>query len=371
MAILRSLLALAVALVSLPPLAAAKDEACTYGVDCLCDRFKGDPTVLFCEDFEDPELPNLATRGHWHDKYGVGIQGCTADNTSSALFRTGFYPDPGAVSQNKACVAHVRETSCEVPTQIDCVFQGTFSLGHRMKPGKTGGILGVAKFRKSRRFGLTMMIKWSKNYMPPGTCSECGPAHKMNEFGDGVHPLIGATLGTAGQNHPFAGGILTGGVPNPIASLGAAVKAFDLPFVYFSPDRSRYQWGTTYRADQWGCFQMHWNGWGTASTRFRYWFNGQQIIDGTINSSTLFQNQDIDGIGSMIWNNYYNGNTPAQDVNTGYPPSGTIAYRYEDNVIMTDAAEPVPCATVGFGSSGGTAPAPPANTPPPPPVLLP
>jgi hypothetical protein len=190
----------------------------------------------------------------------------------------------------------------------------------------------------------------------------------MNEFGAGRHALMGATLssGSAGANHPFAGGIFNTGTPSPSMVLGLSSVPSGLPgFTYFSPDRSRYQWGTTNKLDQWGCFQMHWDGWGTSNTRFRYWFNGAPIIEGRMNSSTMYQGNDANGLGSIVWNNYYNG---ADGIGSGYPGS-TVAYRYEDNVIVTDGTEPISCAAIGAGSS--STPPPPTSQAPSPPVLLP
>lgn len=362
MPLARLLTALAIGLALAPAAARAKDESCTYGVDCLCDRLKTDASVIFCEDFEDPALANTSVRGHWSDKYGPPVDTCLVDGTSVDKWRLGFYPDPTAVSQGRACAAQVRETSCEVSGQTDCVFQGTYSFGHRMQPGKNQGILGQARFKRtSRRFGMTMMIKWSKNYVAPGGGN--GPAHKMNEFGASNSPLIGATLwssSTVSTNHPFAGGIFTSGNPNPTMTLGAANVPSGLPgFTYFAPDRSRYAWGTTNNLDKWGCFQMHWDGWGTSSTRFRYWFNGTLIMDGRIDSSQMYQGWDSSGVGSFVWNNYYNGpGTPGD----GYPGT-TVAYRYEDNVVVNDGAEPVSCAAIGLGTTGS------GSTPPPPPPL--
>jgi hypothetical protein len=195
----------------------------------------------------------------------------------------------------------------------------------------------------------------------------------MNEWGQSYSPLTGATLWSSSAvstNHPFAGGIFTGGSPSPQMTLGAANVPSGLPgFTYFAPDRSRYSWGTTNNLDQWGCFQMHWDGWGTANTRFRYWFNGNLIMDGRLNSALMYQGSDQAGVGSFVWNNYYNG---AGSPGNGYVGS-TVAYRYEDNVIVTDAAEPIACGAVGFGAGSAPPPPPPPPTqaPPAPPVLLP
>lgn len=354
---------------------------CTDGVDCRCDTLLatyGSSVVVFCEDFEHPNLPNTQdSRNEWDNLYdhdgGNVVDTCIVDNVEGLQFRAGFYGDPDAAAEGKECLGHASEADCIISGETDCVYDGTYSLAQIMNPGKNQGITGVADFANGREttFGVTMLMKYSSNsasYLPPSTAN--GPAFKPNEFGDSLSPLFGyggyASNPPADvpNNFPFVGGLLTppgyceDGVtecfvsgqcavsctafsPNyPTMSLGAAnASQYGM---YYAPSTGVYQWNTTYSAGEWGCFQWHGADIGTAATTIRIWFDGTKIMEGEFNTTDLL-GADETGIGKFSWNNYFNG----PGAGTGYP-GPTQAARYEDNIVVFVSSDPLPCSEVGW-----------------------
>jgi hypothetical protein len=303
---------------------------CVDGVDCPCDRLADggdplfDPELLFCEDFESPALGD-GGKG-WSDLYGPPSDGCFVNgddwNTNGTI--EGTCPT--------CCINVIADGECEVPGEDDCVFHGGQSLGHRLQPGFTGGIVGTAFFPSTvRRFGVTYALRYSPNFVDPS------PAMKTNEFGNGLHCILGcATTNNFGSNLPFQAVILG----TSIDAGGTALVGQAAPndgFYNFSPQASDYAWRGTHGPGQWVCHQLHFDGWGTAAATIRYFIDGQLVTHVEGVDLTVVQG-DPDGIGSFAWNHYYNDGYVGPDV----------AYRYEDNFVVTGGPEPVPCDAIGF-----------------------
>lgn len=304
-------------------------DTCTDGVDCPCDRLADpadplyDAELLFCEDFEDLALDD-GGKG-WSDLYGPTNNGCLINgpdwNTNGSIEGT----------CDTCCVNIVQPDACEASGEDDCVFHGGQSLGHRLQQGRTGGIVGNASFTQTRRFGVTYALKFSSNFMDPS------PAMKTNEFGNGLHCILGcSTNNNFGRNVPFQSVILgTAMSAGGTASIGQAAP--NDGFYNFSPNNADYEWRTTHGPGDWVCHQLHFDNWGLSDATIRYWIDGQQVVNvEQVDLTSL--TQDADGIGSFAWNHYYND---------GYV-SSDVAYRYEDNFVITGGPEPVPCGAIGF-----------------------
>lgn len=338
----------------LPPvLCEAKDAPCTDGVNCLCDRISvpSDPLytpgVLFCEDFEDPVLDNGSRymRGvdgradGWARKYGPGSDDCIDVGVPSGLEQR----DEGMEgTQAFSCFNVVQESRCEVGT--DCVFEGTSSLAHRLRPGHTGGIVGLGTFSQTflRDFGATMAVKVSTNYASPKEPGN-GPAHKMNEWGEGFQCIMGCATNNAGNpSWPFAAG-LKDFTANPGGTLLRGVGEWDGVSGYrFGPTHTDYDFDRDFGKGVWGCLKMQWTGWGTSNAEATYWFNDNEIVHLTnFDMHTLIDNAA--GIRSFVFNDYFNG---SDGIGSGYTGS-SLAYRIEDNLVITSGA-PASCAKIGF-----------------------
>ena len=318
---------------------------CTDGVDCLCDLLADDSTILFCEDFEHPNLPQRSNsvpgRTEWHEQYGPGVEGCThnpAPGTNVGFVRMG--------RDSNDCIDIYEEggpNDCE-GGDTDCVFGGGHSLGFRHRPGINGGTNGRARFgERVRDFGYTIALRYSPNYLAPGDPGLSGPqvAEKFDEFGDNKHALMGASNSNAGRNHPWSGTVLT---TNPAPEYDTTLGSTHITSTgkyKMSPATSEYQWKRDFDVAQWGCFQMQVDNWGLSNMRLRYWFNGTLVYDGTLDATNLQQGRDQNGIDSFVWNSYRNDGYGGPD----------IAVRYEDNVVVANGA-PVSCAVIGFEEVG-------------------
>lgn len=340
---------------------------CTDDSTCLCDTITASyPDVFFCEDFELPTLANTVdSQNGWHTLYTEGgIRGtdnnCLIDDSDPATFRAGFLGDAEAEAAGQACMAHSYEGNCEVAGETDCVENGsggTYSLGHRMQPGRTQGITGRAPWGTTApRFGVTMLMKYSSNMvLPDGNPTGAGPAFKHNEFGRGDHAIMGfvgyANGGLAIRNAPFAAGIWTEfGTSTPSMTKGQAETVFidgAGDYTYYSAVSPDYSSSSDFGLGNWGCFQYHVDSIGSSAATIRFWFNEALILQGTFDLDDLDGPFDADeaGFDRHAWNNYYNGPSIIDVDGDGYPGS-TVAYRWEDNVVITSAAEPVPCGAI-------------------------
>ena len=338
--------------------AQAKDTACTYGQNCLCDRLKKtsdplyNPNVIFCEDFENPVLNNgdsyqrgVNGKGDgWATKYGPPSDGCLDLSQPAGQ---GLRDEGAEGTQSWSCFNVVQENVCEV--ESDCVFEGTSSLAFKFKPNNTGGIIGRGNFTggNTRDIGITIAMKVTRNFISPKDPGNNGPGAKTNEWGNLDQCIMGCSTFNAGNpSFPFAAGMKTfTSNPNPVVLRGQG--EWDGVSGYrFGPKSADYDFTRDWGKGNWGCLQIKWTGWGTSAAEGTYWFNGKEIISmKNFNMSTLKDNQS--GIAGFSFNSYFNG---ADGTGSGY--TGTsMAYRIEDNLVVT-RGNPVSCEAVGFSASG-------------------
>lgn len=340
---------------------------CSDGSTCLCDTINDTyPEVFSCIDFEDVGLAGVGGPGVWDtlynpsEIYADGFQcvvgSCSAGSCGSGEspgppYYVGFYGDSVAQSSGKDCLAHVYEGNCEVAGETDCVEDGsggTYSLGHRFGPATTlrnHGFSGGVSFPRVTQMGVTMLMKFSANYVTPPI------AQKTNEWGDSASPIFGASIwqsfqtGEVPRNHPFAAGLLTGNgavlftPQRNIATIG--LTGVNSLGSYYGPDPSIYSWNTHWGPGQWGCWQWHISSVGSLTSPVRVWFTpvgGARtlIFSGGIDTSDLLNSDEL-GFNKMRFDNYDNDKGVQQ---------AAVAHRLEDNIVMTSAAEPVPCGAI-------------------------
>lgn len=320
------------------PAAEAKDETCTDGVNCFCDTVSSsDPSVVFCEDFESPLLDQNAAGAGWTNTYGAPVDGCWQTGLPS-----GEWVKSVEGTCPTCCVNVVEENACDVSGQTDCVFQGGQSLGLRYKPTSTTGVVGGKNFQRGNNFGVTMAVKFSKNFAIGN-----GPK-KTDEFGAQGHCLLGCSSGTyvsSATGIPFHGVIFwdtSKAAPtwrNVVGTAGYSGVAFG----WYPSVPSTYDFNRDHGLDAWHCWRLHISNVGKSNATIRHWIDDKLLVhiaDANLTNMTNAAN----GFDSITFNSYYNG---------GYPGS-TIAYRYEDNVVVTTGSEPVSCSALGFGGTPGT-----------------
>lgn len=312
-------------------------DACTDGVDCLCDALASDPDIAFCEDFEDPGY------NAYPDHAGY------FDNHPFALRYNAVNYDEGVCDDCAYNIVETDDGQCEVPGERDCVLDGNQALGHRFRPGNTGGIIAEHGFSVNRTFGVTYAFKFSDNFVDPTT------ALKSNEFGShNASCILGCSTWNAGErNLPFNWAFV-GTFPDAEVLVGTQEqlgigRAFGVA-------KTEYEWRGTMRAGddpdkvvaapgQWVCQQTHFRNWGTADTEVRSWINGKLVqhirhldMTGMLGPDGK-PSPDIDDPGQVFFNHYYNDGYGGAD----------IAYRYEDNFVITRADEPVSCDAIAAG----------------------
>ena len=318
--------------------AGAKDETCTDGTSCLCDKIaQTDPGVVFCEDFESPLLNQDGAGSGWTDAYGAPVDGWWQKGLAS-----GQWVKTVEGTCATCCVNVVTETACEVPGQTDCVFQGKQSLGHRYHPGETQGIVGSKSFQAGANFGVTMAVKFSKNF-----ANQDSPK-KTDEFGPSSNCVMGCSSGTIVSpvsGNPYHGSFFTTSQITGATALRGLINSDASAFRWAARVPTDYDFDRNFGLDSWHCRQFHVSGVGKAGARIRDWIDGNLLVDVTNVDLTKIRDAAA-GLNSITWNNYMNG---------AYQGS-TIAYRYEDNVVVTTSSEPVSCEAIGFNLGGSTPP---------------
>src|SRR6202008_3950086 len=89
---------------------------------------------------------------------------------------------------------------------------------------------------------------------------------------------------------------------------------------------------------QWLCIQFHVSNWGTTDAHLRWWVNGKSVID--VDHVDMSRTRGVDKRGLL-------GMRFEQYTNAAYTGD---AYRYEDNVVVTAANQPVSCSAIGFSN---------------------
>ena len=318
--------------------AGAKDETCTDGTSCLCDKIaQTDPGVVFCEDFESPLLNQDGAGSGWTDAYGAPVDGCWQKGLAS-----GQWVKTVEGTCATCCVNVVTETACEVPGQTDCVFQGKQSLGHRYHPGATQGAVGGKSIPTGANFGVTMAVKFSKNY------ANGDSPKKTDEFGPPNHCILGcssATYVSSSLGNPFHGVIFwdtSKAAPtwrNVVGHGGYSGVAFG----WYPDVTSTYDFNRDHGIDSWHCWKLHISNVGRPNATIRHWTDDRLLVQVENVDLTNMMNA-AQGFNQITLNNY---------ANEGYPGS-SIAYRYEDNIVVTTSSEPVGCQAIGFNLGSPT-----------------
>lgn len=329
--VLQTGLAALILLLALP--ASAKDEDCSVGSSCFCDVVKStDPAVVFCEDFESPSLDQNGGPG-WVNKYGGVVDGCYQKGLA-----TGAWVNTVEGTCPTCCVDVVKETTCGAAGQSDCVFQGKQAMGHRSRPGETQGIVGSTSFEPLTTFGITMAVKYSRNYV-------LNPyAMKTDDIGTNVtNCILGCSSGTYLSNPkgiPFHGLLWWNGTWPPstyTVAKGKVGNASGQSLGWYPNVPADWDFERDHGIDSWHCWQVHVSRLHQTGGRIRHWMDSRLLVD--------IQNIDLTGttdssVNTFTWNNY---------TNEGYP-GATPGYRYQDNVVITRGSEPVSCQALGFGT---------------------
>lgn len=349
-------------------LAPAQAAPCTDGVDCLCDRLDGAPGVVYCEDFENPGFDQagaLDSSHAWRQKYGPTVDGNCEGESSSCAFNI------------------VTPGRCQATGEDDCVHDGNQTLGIKYRPGEDGGGIGATTFNNTpiKTIGVTVAMRYSPTFYEPDftTASPgCGENHTgvktdflRNTADDGSNkslPFGGTETAYNSCSVPSCTPALPCGDIVPSSHPFGAIYKMDscdnpatcdtqLPTVTegwacnqgfhknFYPNPDLYNYGVTpgIGNGQWMCVQFQWQDYGSTHSSVRYWVNGQKIIDASNVDSSRARGSTRNGWNEFVYDGFYNGcyNGP------------NLAYRYEDNVVITSASEPVPCSEIGFDFSGG------------------
>ena len=189
-----------------------------------------------------------------------------------------------------------------------------------------------------------MAMKWTANYVSPKD-GGAGPAHKTNEWDHSVECIQGCSVSNAGSSGAPFGATVKPFSSEPHVDMIQGLYEYAGTGFRFGPNSEDYSFTRDWGKGNWGCFQMQWTGWGTSSAEARYWINGRQILHMKNFDMSKQTDGATDGIAEFKFNNFYNG---TNGTDSGYPGS-SIAYRLEDNIVVTSGAA-VSCAAIGFAT---------------------
>lgn len=371
---------------------------CVDGSTCHCDTVS-DPNLLACEDFEAPTLgkdvnagggsPNYGpwyddsglteARGfnaYWPQNYGSAVGTCawrfgepaSPSKGNTCRFNTCFLQEwsPGDPwnGNDGACVDIIKagEFDAEVSTLADPVipgggsgvFAGSHSMGYRIAPRETGGILGALNLGASYTdIGITMALGYASNV---GTAGVWAEPWKHAEWG--TNPWIEFWhLGNTGLNRPqslpyspFMFHTSESGCNTSLAGATVSVGDADCTDIALrmGADTGVYDQATDFPWGSWACHQARITGMGTASMELRIWHNETLIFEMTGFDSSVLRNQSYK---FMNWNAYSNANQTTTNPTVTCEDRGSCTtettYRYEDNITITNGP-PVSCSDIGF-----------------------
>jgi hypothetical protein len=298
-----------------------------------------DPSVAYCEDFEDAALRDLSG---WSSRYGEPFDHCVGGNCVGAVVRAG---------------------EC-VPGDTGCVFGGNASMAMRLDPGREGGTVGLRRIfpTPQRRVAVTMAWRVSPGYPP----RDHGVKNDRFEESGGNFEIFGeSSLGadrsqgtrTTGNRFPF--GVPLDIEPNSCVQfgppLGPAVCSVGVvantgffgenDVHYDLLPGPGYDFPTSIGTGRWACMQAAFTNFGQPGMTARYWVNGKLVIDIANIDGTKLRAALHDGVTTFDFVHFFND---------GYSGSSTGA-RYEDNIVVSTGPEPVSCAAIGFGASASGA----------------
>jgi hypothetical protein len=290
-----------------------------------------DPNVVFCEDFEKASLDQNGGPG-WADTYGPPVNGC---------FVQGQWKTTMEGTCPTCCLNVVKENACEVSGQTDCVFQGGQTMGHRFRPGQEGGIVGGGFMSSGTHFGVTMAVKFSRNFVNGNS------PKKTNEFGERDACMLGCSSGTIvpmQSGNPYHGFVWLNSTTTTYQTVVGQGHTSGSVLRWAPRVPQEYDFDRDFGLDRWHCRRFHIANVGTTNATIRDWMDDRLVVH--LKNVDLRSMVSGSGISEFSFNNY---------TNNGYTGSN-VAYRYEDNMVITRGAEPVSCAAIGFG---GTLPPPP------------
>ena len=362
-----------------PPVA-----VCTDGVDCRCDELVDEfgSDIVFCEDFENPRLtekgvwqknPSSLQGAGWNDQgYGGITQGCAFSDDNGTIVPQGgsVYGQAQIVNVDRCIELNDANRQSAIPGISEFqVFDGNISLAQLNQPvnaypelplvngnpdWQAGGKQGTAQLdRPVKTFGVTRAMLTTSNV------DELGVAWKDDQWGGNdfgvwgtVNPITPSnppvqpcTTPAGGWDmYPFAGTVWNwGGTKSTYTEVEG--HGCDTGKLKHYPDTTTY---TPPEPNTWVCQQFAYTNWGENNMRFRYWQDGELIVDlQDIDATSAQQDVNLNGLDEFSWNNYFNGiASGANDDNLGYRGT-TYSGRLKDNVVVKEG-EPVSCEAIGF-----------------------
>jgi len=337
-----------------------------------------DPSIVFCEDFEDPSYDD-GTGDGWAAVYPGGNNDCNDYGTYAIS-------GEGPIGDWK-CFNIVTNAKCDVSGENECVFEDTYSLGEKYDQGLTHGKFGFKGFAATQDFGITYAVKFSENfqrlgspgYKPTETHVESQSIHwGQNEdswFDAATWKLApgysesDVTMEKRKDDHNWNTKLFYTGSGSSttydIASVNITkgkIWATNAKVVAWAPFAEDFPGGDfSWPLGTWGCMATKVTGLGTSNTAIQQWWQGPSDGDQTLVIS--FSGLDTTGLmpggrefNGFNFNNYFNGKNQCGYGGTGGSPpnctydSVTRAYRYADNYVVTNG-EPISCNEIGMSGT--------------------
>jgi hypothetical protein len=285
-------------------------------------------------------------------------------------------------TQDNDCWNIVQDNNCDTNatnTETDCAI-GNQSFGQKYDTGLSKGIHANMRWTPLTTIGYTMVWKYSPNYAVGHTtnfkndefCSDgidpCTQGYPLGQEtyltcteGGGTYAFIKSAGGTDNKScdindYSWSTRIFFNGSPNCTSAFvnNATVTKGALGCNGsewgFTPFGSDFPGGSfSWPNGEWACTTMKVTGIGTSSaTIVQTWMTEAGDSSTIVNLSNLDMSygETAAPIQGIDMNNYHNGGS---GVGSGYCTPGGVpgscdrAYRYEDNIVITNG-DPVPCS---------------------------
>jgi hypothetical protein len=383
--VLRSSL-LVLVLLFAPSLAEA---ACSDGSTCFCDTLThpGGDNIVWCEDFDDLS---------WDEPTGTvwdSVAGYRSQGSPTGVCLQGTTPGVAGegTSNDHFCYDFVQNDTCNVSGETECAL-GNQSLGQKYNIGFTHGIFMEYDLGQTLQdFGITVLVKYSDNFDTVGNDNGFKNDEWLtDEVPGAIDQPTGFHFGQdvssfwdchANKEQDAGGtGLMSGVGPgdrnwevkmflddlNGIGECSSDANwssvtvskgracCTNAKVVHWSPYSSDFEGGSfDWNDGEWGCLKTKIIGAGTASMSVQQWWRGERDTTETevFNMSGLDTTGSyFEGMNGIAFNNFYNG---GNGFDSGYctdspgggnhSPPCPDAYRYQDNMIVTDG-EPITCA---------------------------
>lgn len=355
---------------------------CVDGVDCRCDVLVSayGADVVFCEDFEDSRLteqgvwqknPSSLQGAGWKGQGYTGITGgCAFTDDNGTVVPPGgsVYGAAQIVNTDRCIELNDAARQSAIPgISAFQVFDGNITMAQLNQPAnaypelppvngqpdyQTGGLHGAAQLdRPVKTFGVTRAVLTTSNVEETGvawkddqwTVNNFGIWGTVNPITPSNPPVQPCTTPAGGWDmYPFAGTVWNwGGVKSTYTEVEG--HGCDTGKLKHYPDTTTY---TPPASNTWVCQQFAYTDWGEDDMRFRYWQDGELLIDlQDIDATSAQTDVNLNGMDQFSWNNYFNG-ASGDSANQGYEGT-TYSGRLKDNVVVKEG-EPVPCTEIGF-----------------------